>query len=43
VRYARIRVDWLLAKAEDLIQGFFARLLEKNDLAAVDPSNGEFR
>src|SRR3954470_15999964 len=29
--------------AQDLTQGFFARLLEKNDLAAVDRSKGKFR
>jgi DNA-directed RNA polymerase specialized sigma24 family protein len=29
--------------AEDLIQGFFARLLEKNFLAAADPDKGRFR
>jgi RNA polymerase sigma-70 factor (ECF subfamily) len=29
--------------AQDLIQGFFARLLEKDDLAAVDPARGKFR
>jgi RNA polymerase sigma-70 factor (ECF subfamily) len=29
--------------AEDLIQGFFARLIEKNDLAAADPNRGRFR
>jgi DNA-directed RNA polymerase specialized sigma24 family protein len=29
--------------AEDLIQGFFARLIEKNDLAAADPARGRFR
>lgn len=31
------------AEAEDLVQGFFARLLEKGDLAAVDPRKGRFR
>ncbi len=30
-------------KAEDLTQSFFARLLEKNDLAAADPARGKFR
>jgi RNA polymerase sigma-70 factor (ECF subfamily) len=30
-------------KAEDLTQGFFARLLEKNDLAAADRTRGRFR
>jgi len=29
--------------AEDLTQGFFARLLEKNDLAAANPARGRFR
>ncbi len=29
--------------AEDLIQGFFARLIEKNDLADADPARGRFR
>ncbi|QEL17308.1 RNA polymerase sigma factor [Limnoglobus roseus] len=29
--------------AEDLTQAFFARLLEKNDLAAADPDRGRFR
>jgi RNA polymerase sigma factor (sigma-70 family) len=29
--------------AEDLVQGFFARLLEKGDLAAVERSKGKFR
>lgn len=29
--------------AEDLVQGFFARLLEKGDLEAVDPRKGRFR
>lgn len=29
--------------AEDLTQAFFARLLEKNDLAAADPARGRFR
>jgi RNA polymerase sigma-70 factor (ECF subfamily) len=29
--------------AEDLVQGFFARLLEKESLAAVDPAKGKFR
>ncbi len=29
--------------ALDLVQGFFARLLEKNDLASVDPQRGKFR
>jgi RNA polymerase sigma-70 factor (ECF subfamily) len=29
--------------AKDLVQGFFARLLEKGDLAAVDRAKGRFR
>ncbi|MBW3600261.1 MAG: sigma-70 family RNA polymerase sigma factor, partial [Planctomycetes bacterium] len=29
--------------AEDVVQGFFARLLEKGDLAAVSPERGRFR
>jgi DNA-directed RNA polymerase specialized sigma24 family protein len=29
--------------AQDLTQAFFARLLEKNDLAAADPERGRFR
>ena len=29
--------------ARDLVQGFFARLLEKNDLASVDRAKGRFR
>jgi len=29
--------------AQDLTQGFFARLLEKKDLAAVDRAKGKFR
>ena len=31
------------ADAEDLVQGFFARLLEKRDIAAADPVRGKFR
>lgn len=31
------------AAARDLTQGFFARLLEKRDLAAADPGRGRFR
>jgi RNA polymerase sigma factor (sigma-70 family) len=31
------------AEAEDLTQGFFARLLEKNGLASVTPDRGRFR
>ena len=29
--------------AQDLVQGFFAKLLEKGDLAAVERSKGKFR
>jgi RNA polymerase sigma-70 factor (ECF subfamily) len=29
--------------AKDLLQGFFARLLEKNELAVADPGRGRFR
>ncbi len=31
------------AKAEDLTQGFFTRLLEKKNLKAADPERGKFR
>jgi RNA polymerase sigma-70 factor (ECF subfamily) len=30
-------------QAEDITQAFFERLLDKNYLAAVDPSKGKFR
>jgi RNA polymerase sigma-70 factor (ECF subfamily) len=30
-------------EASDLVQGYFARLLEKSDLDAVDPARGKFR
>ncbi|HEX8202572.1 MAG TPA: sigma factor, partial [Isosphaeraceae bacterium] len=30
-------------EAQDLVQGFFVRLLEKGDLARVDPARGKFR
>ncbi|MBN1207458.1 MAG: sigma-70 family RNA polymerase sigma factor [Myxococcaceae bacterium] len=30
-------------EAQELTQGFFARLLEKNDLAVADPGRGRFR
>ena len=33
----------LPADAEDVTQGFFARLLERNDLASVGPERGRFR
>jgi len=29
--------------AEDLVQGFFARLLEREDIARADPARGRFR
>lgn len=32
-----------VSAAEDLVQGFFTRLLEKGDLAAVDHRKGRFR
>ncbi len=31
------------ADAEDLVQGFFTHLLEKDAFASVDPSKGKFR
>jgi RNA polymerase sigma-70 factor (ECF subfamily) len=31
------------SEAEDLTQGFFARLIEHSDLSAADPSRGRFR
>ncbi len=31
------------AEAEDLVQGFFARVIEKRDLGAADPERGRFR
>ena len=31
------------AQAEDLLQGFFARLLDKGDLRMADPNRGRFR
>ena len=40
--YARRRVTGI-DEAQDLTQAFFARLLEKNDLAAADPGRGKFR
>jgi DNA-directed RNA polymerase specialized sigma24 family protein len=30
-------------RAMDLVQGFFSRMLEKKDLASIDPSKGRFR
>src|SRR5205085_1171421 len=30
-------------RAEDLTQGFFARLIEKNDLRGLNPAKGRFR
>jgi RNA polymerase sigma factor (sigma-70 family) len=42
--YAWVRREGHAAHdAEDLIQGFFARLIQKEDLAAVDPARGRFR
>jgi RNA polymerase sigma-70 factor (ECF subfamily) len=42
--YAFIRRQGLSAvDAKDRTQGFFARLLEKNELAAADPNRGRFR
>jgi len=42
--YAFVRRQGLSADdAKDLTQGFFTRLLEKNDLAVADPSRGRFR
>ena len=37
------RSGWETADAEDLTQGFFLRLMEKQDLAAVHPDKGRFR
>lgn len=42
--YAYIRRrGYTAAQAEDLVQGFFARLLEKDALASVDRAKGKFR
>lgn len=42
--YAYLRRRGLSAhEAEDLVQGFLARMLEKRDLAAVDRAKGRFR
>ena len=42
--YAYIRREGCQpADAQDLTQEFFARLLEKNYLGAVDPAKGRFR
>jgi RNA polymerase sigma factor (sigma-70 family) len=42
--YAYLRRDGHQpARAEDLVQGFFARLIEKNDLRSIDRSKGKFR
>ena len=30
-------------EAQDLVQGFFARMLEKNDFVGLDPKRGKFR
>jgi RNA polymerase sigma-70 factor (ECF subfamily) len=40
--YAR-RQGYALDEAEDLVQAFFARLLEGNILAVADPARGRFR
>ena len=40
--YAR-RHGYDVPQAQDLTQAFFARLLEKGDLRAADPSRGKFR
>ncbi|MFO0947885.1 MAG: sigma-70 family RNA polymerase sigma factor [Planctomycetota bacterium] len=40
--YAR-RQNYTAADSEDLTQGFFARLIDRNDLAAVDRERGKFR
>lgn len=40
--YAR-RAGRARADAEDLVQGFFARLLAKGDIAGADPARGPFR
>ena len=37
------RADCTPNEAEDIVQGFFARLLEKGDLAQVAPERGRFR
>ncbi len=42
--YAFVRSKGFLAdEAEDLVQGFFASLLERDGLATVDPARGRFR
>src|SRR5438477_2646477 len=42
--YAFIRNQGALPdEAEDITQGFFAGILEREDLAAVDPARGRFR
>ena len=40
--YARRR-GYTVEEAQDLTQGFFARFLEKRDVAAADPQRGRFR
>jgi RNA polymerase sigma-70 factor (ECF subfamily) len=37
------RADCTPHEADDIVQGFFARLLEKGDLAQVAPERGRFR
>lgn len=42
--YAYVRrKGYAAADAEDLVQAFFARLLEKRSVAAADPARGRFR
>lgn len=42
--YAFIKsLHYPVHEAEDLTQGFFAQMLEKNQLAALEPSRGQFR
>jgi RNA polymerase sigma-70 factor (ECF subfamily) len=41
--YEFIRCRWGEDKARDLTQGFFARLLEKEEIADADPALGKFR
>jgi len=42
--YAYVRRSGLsVQEAEDIVQGFFARLIEKRDLDAVAPAKGRFR
>lgn len=41
--YDFIRRKWGESEARDLTQGFFTRLLEKDDMAAANPARGKFR